>query len=141
MKKLPSVLLVDDNATANFLHGLLLTDLGVADELQVAENGAQALDVLTRAYAAPTGIPYPALILLDVNMPVMNGAAFLEAYQQLPAAQQRASVIVLLTTTVHERELLALQQLPAAGLVSKPLTRQKVDAILQEHFQRQLPAP
>ena len=140
MEKLASILLVDDNSTANFLNKLLLSDLQVADELLVAEHGAAALALLVRAYAAPAGTPYPALILLDVNMPVMNGAAFLEAYQHLPEAQQQASVIVLLTTTVHERELEALRALPVAGLASKPLTREKVNAILQEHFQRQLPA-
>ena len=138
MKKLTSVLLVDDNSTANFLNEMLLTKLGIAEQVVIAENGAQALAVLARAYAAPAA-PYPALILLDVNMPVMNGAAFLEAYQQLPEAQQQASVIVLLTTTVHDRELLRLRELPVAGLVSKPLTREKVEALLQQHFQRQLP--
>lgn len=139
MEKLASVLLVDDNSTANFLHEMLLTKLGIAGELRVAENGADALALLVQAYDAPAGTPYPALILLDVNMPVMGGVEFLEAYQQLPAAQQRASVIVLLTTTVHERELGRLRELPVAELISKPLTREKVEHILHAHFQRQLP--
>lgn len=139
MEKLPCVLLVDDNSTANFLNQLLFSRLGLTDHLLVAENGAEGLGLLVRAYAAPAGTPYPALILLDVNMPVMDGRAFLQAYQQLPVAQQRASVVVLLTTTVHERELGSLRQLPVAGLISKPLTREKVDGLLQAHFRRRLP--
>jgi hypothetical protein len=66
-------------------------------------------------------------------MPVMGRAALLAAYQQLPVAQQQASVVVLLTTTMHEGEL------PGAGLVGKPLNREKVDGLLQAHFGRQLP--
>lgn len=139
MEKLASVLLVDDNSTANFLNELLLSKMGIADRIEVAENGADALALLARAYAAPAGTPYPALILLDVNMPVMGGAAFLAAYQQLPVAQQQASVVVLLTTTVHEGELQKLRQLPVAGLVGKPLNREKVATLLQEHFGWQLP--
>jgi len=73
-------------------------------------------------------------------MPVMDGTAFLEAYQKLPEPQQRASVVVLLTTTVHERELARLRELPVAGLVSKPLNRDKINGLLHEHFQRPLPA-
>jgi CheY-like chemotaxis protein len=139
MEKLASVLLVDDNSTSNFLHELLLTKLGLTEHIAVAENGAEALALLARAYAAPASTPYPALILLDVNMPVMGGAAFLAAYQQLPEAQQQASVVILLTTTVHEGELQKLRQLPVAGLVNKPLNREKVDRLLQAHFGRQLP--
>ncbi len=138
MEKLACVLLVDDNATSNFLNELALTKWGVAEQLLIAENGADALALLARTYAAADAAS-PALILLDVNMPVMSGAQFLEAYQQLPAARQRASVIVLLTTTVYAGELARLRQLPVAGLVSKPLTRDKVEGILQQHFQRQLP--
>ena len=140
MEKLAGVLLVDDNSTANFLNELILTKMEVAEHIAVAENGAEALALLARAYAAPAGSPYPALILLDVNMPVMDGTAFLEAYQKLPELQQRASVVVLLTTTVHERELARLRELPVAGLVSKPLNRDKINGLLHEHFQRPLPA-
>jgi len=140
MEKLAGVLLVDDNSTANFLNELMLTKMEVAEHIAVAENGAEALALLARAYAAPAGSPYPALILLDVNMPVMDGTAFLEAYQKLPEPQQRASVVVLLTTTVHERELARLRELPVAGLVSKPLNRDKINGLLHEHFQRPLPA-
>ncbi|MDB5234386.1 MAG: hypothetical protein JWR44_1379 [Hymenobacter sp.] len=139
MQKLASVLLVDDNATSNFLHELLLSQMEVAERIEVTENGAEALALLVCAYAAPAGTPYPALILLDVNMPVMDGTAFLEAYLQLSPVQQQASVIVLLTTTVHERELQRLRQLPVAGLVSKPLTRDKIHDLLHEHFQQPRP--
>jgi CheY-like chemotaxis protein len=134
MSKLSSVLLVDDDTTNNFLNELLLKRLEVTDHLLVAENGAEALDLLTTRIATATELP--ALIFLDVNMPVMNGIQFLEAYQQLPPAQQRASIIVMLTTTMDGRDLARIQELPIAGLVSKPLTEEKVNTILQLHFQR-----
>lgn len=139
MQKLASVLLVDDDATANFLNSLLLDSLGVAEQVLVAENGAEALQLLVHACTAPGHGPCPVLILLDVNMPVMNGFAFLEAFQQLAPAQQRATAVVMLTTSMHSNELARIQELPIAGLVSKPLTRAKVNTILQLHFQRQLP--
>jgi len=75
-----------------------------------------------------------------VNMPGMNGIQFLEAYQQLPTAQRAATVIIMLTTTMDARDLGRLDELQIAGLVSKPLTQEKVDSILQLHFQRSLPA-
>lgn len=135
MEKLSSILLVDDDTTNNFLNELLLKRLNVAGSILVAENGTQALDLLTQA----AGSDAPALILLDVNMPGLNGIQFLEAYQQLPAAQHRATVIIMLTTTMDARDLGRLEELRIAGLVSKPLTQEKVDGILQLHFQRRLP--
>ncbi|MGI4741612.1 MAG: response regulator [Janthinobacterium lividum] len=134
MPKLSSVLLVDDDPTTNFLHKLLLQQMGVAEQLLVVENGAEALRTLRQTCLLADAPACPALILLDINMPVMNGLAFLEAYQQLvlPASQQ--PVIVVLTTSMNSSELAHIQQQPIAGLLSKPLTREKVTALLQQHF-------
>ncbi|OGX84329.1 hypothetical protein BEN47_02895 [Hymenobacter lapidarius] len=132
MKKLSSVLLVDDDSTNNFLNELLFQSLGVTDQLLVAENGNQALDLIENS-AGPTA---PALILLDVNMPGMNGIQFLEAYKRLPQAQRSATVVIMLTTTMDARDLSRLEELNIAGLVSKPLTKEKIENIMQLHFQR-----
>ena len=139
MQKLAAILLVDDDPTSNYLNQLLLEELAVADQLLVATNGAEALHILTHVLPPAAAAPGPVLVLLDVNMPVMNGLEFLEAYQQLPPDRRQAVVIVMLTTSLHPRDLARIQALPIAGLVSKPLSEEKINAILREHFQRELP--
>lgn len=134
MQKLSSVLLVDDDPTTNFLHEQLLLSLGVTDHCLVAENGADALSLLAQNPAPNDSCP--ALVLLDVHMPVMDGIEFLEAYVQ-PATPP--PVVIVLTTSVHARDQARAASLPVVDWVSKPLTREKVNAILQQHFQRQLP--
>ncbi|AMR27851.1 hypothetical protein A0257_12630 [Hymenobacter psoromatis] len=133
MKKFSSVLLIDDDSTTNFLNNLLFKRLGVSDTLLVAENGALGLAVLQAACGEATP-KCPALVLLDVNMPVMNGIEFLEAYQHLPLAQRQATIVVLLTTSVHPRDLERVRQLPIAGTLSKPLTEEKIWGVLQQYF-------
>ncbi|GAB3243620.1 hypothetical protein GCM10027346_40530 [Hymenobacter seoulensis] len=67
-------------------------------------------------------------------MPIMDGLEFLEAYQHLPLAQPPV-VIVMLTTSVSPRYQACIAHLPVADFVSKPLTQEKLDTILQLHFQ------
>jgi len=134
MPALTTVLLVDDDSTTNFLNKLLLTQMGVAEQVLVAENGEQALRTLDQACYDTDTTACPQLILLDMNMPVLNGLAFLEAYVQMPQVQQRAIVIVMLTTSLHPVDLARAQQLPIAGFLNKPLTKKMVTAILAQHF-------
>ena len=129
---------MDDDATTNYLNESLLRSLKVTDQLIIAHNGIEALALLESQCVAPT-TSCPALILLDVNMPAMNGMEFLEAYQRLPQAHREAIVIVVLTTSMNSNDLSRLHELPIAGLASKPLTEAKINTILQLHFQRQLP--
>ena len=133
MPHLSSILLVDDDSTTNYLNQLLLRRLDVAEQLLVAENGREALGLLAHTCSAPN-TSCPALILLDVNMPVMGGIEFLEAYQRLPLSQRQAIVVVLLTTSVNPRDLTRVQALPVAGTLTKPLTEAKVCDLLRQHF-------
>ena len=101
--------------------------------MRIATSGEAALALLTQPP------PYVPTLLLDVAMPGMGGIAFLEAYDKLPQAQQDATVIVMLTTSMASRDLSRINERPIAGLVSKPLSREKIDTLLRLHFQLQLP--
>lgn len=70
MPKLSCVLLVDDDPTATFLNRKLLLRLEVADEVRVARNGQEALTELRACQDHRATCP--ALIFLDVNMPVLD---------------------------------------------------------------------
>ena len=138
MIKISSVLLVDDDPLTNELNERLLTQLGVADQYFSANDGVGALAALEEL-AADAHPSSPVLVLLDVKMPRMDGMAFVDAYQQLPESQQQAVVIVMHTASMSSVDLGRIETLPIAGLVSKPLTKEKLDTILKLHFQRQFP--
>jgi CheY-like chemotaxis protein len=131
MQHLSSVLLVDDDVTTNFINRSLLKSLDLADHILVAHNGEEALGLLAEV-CTQANDSCPVLILLDINMPVMNGIEFLEAFQ--PPIPSAPIVVVVLTTTSHPTDLARLQTLPIAGLITKPLTKEKVGTILQEYF-------
>ncbi|RSK34645.1 response regulator [Hymenobacter metallilatus] len=134
MPSLSCVLLVDDDQTTNFLNQRLLQKLAVTDHILTAQDGQQALDLLARN-CQPLTPTCPGLILLDVNMPGMNGIQFLEEYQQLPLAAQKAIVIVMLTTSLHPRDVQRVEKLQAvSGFISKPLTAEKMQNILEKFF-------
>ncbi|GAA4381268.1 response regulator [Hymenobacter koreensis] len=137
MAKLPCILLVDDDPTTNYLNRLLLEGLQVAYQVLIAENGQDALRYL-RQYGNDAS-KCPALILLDINMPVLNGFEFLEAYNDLAFAGKPSVIIVMLTTSLNPRDINRLQHMPLKGFLNKPLTRQKVEALFQEHFNQELP--
>ncbi|MBF9239739.1 response regulator [Hymenobacter sp. BT683] len=133
MKKIPAILLVDDDDITNFLNKQVLNHLGVADQVLVATNGEQALNILARPDSSFSPA-HPVLVLLDLNMPVMDGFEFLEAFQALPPAQQQRAVVVVLTTSLNSHDLDRTTNLPIAGFLNKPLNEEKVATLLRIHF-------
>ena len=134
MAAISCILLVDDDDTTNFLNQALLKRMAITDTILVAGNGQEALDLL-RARCAPTAsLTCPALILLDMKMPLMNGFEFLQAYAQRPLLENPTVVIIMLTTSLNPRDVDHLHDLPVSGYLAKPLTRDKIDQLLLEHF-------
>jgi len=134
MAAISCTLLIDDDETTNYLNQTLLRRMAITDTVLVAGNGQEALDLLHAHCVTAASPTCPALILLDMKMPRMNGFEFLQAYTQRPPTENPAVVIIMLTTSLHPHDVARMQDLPIAGYLTKPLTREKVEAIMAQHF-------
>ncbi|GAA4054908.1 response regulator [Hymenobacter glaciei] len=134
MAAISCTLLVDDDDTTNYLNQALLRRMAISDAVLVAGNGQEALKLLHAHCELPTSPTCPALILLDMKMPIMNGFEFLQAYAQRPERDNPTVVIIMLTTSLNPKDIEQMQGLPIAGYLTKPLTRDKLTQVLQEHF-------
>ena len=119
------ILLVDDDEASNFLTQLLLKKAGVTSEVNVTANGREALAFLQQCREGQS----PDLILLDINMPLMNGFEFLEQFQQLPVAA--GTRVVLLSSSVSDKDLEAASRFRISEFINKPLTRERLQQLLQ----------
>jgi CheY-like chemotaxis protein len=88
----------------------------VSNPLHVAGNGLEAIEML-RGNAIP---PDRRLVLLDLNMPRMNGIEFLRAIRA--DAELRSLPVVVLTTSNDERDKVDAYNLNVAGYLLKPVT-------------------
>jgi CheY-like chemotaxis protein len=92
------ILLVDDDAVTNMMHRRVIERSGRAHAIDVATDGAEALDLLRADLAQ--GRFLPELIFLDINMPGMGGFEFLEHYAKLHIGADAQLIIVMLSTSL-----------------------------------------
>lgn len=119
---LDTVLLVDDDKVTNLMHTRIIRRSALANTVDVATDGVAALDYLQTRLAAGQGCP--DLILLDINMPRMNGFEFLENYTALPEENRCPdTLIVMLSTSVLEADRDRAEAHPDVhAFLDKPLT-------------------
>lgn len=134
-----NILLVDDDPTSLFLQQHLLTDV-CKFEGQIFEchNGKMALDYIeSKGDFASNGktYPKPELILLDINMPVMNGFEFLDAYKLLPKELRGGIVISMLTSSLNKLDKDKAQKYQdVSDFITKPITKEQLLEIVEKHF-------
>ncbi|MBO9567012.1 MAG: response regulator [Niastella sp.] len=136
-RKLECVLLIDDDEPTNFLNKMIIEETGYVKEVKVTQSARDALDYLSGKQQSAEGgkLPTPELILLDINMPAMDGWEFLERYDKLSPEQKAAIIVVMLTTSFNpEDESKASRISYISSYRNKPLTQETVIEILKEHF-------
>lgn len=124
------ILLVEDEpADANLVRSALRTNK-VFCTLHHELDGVDALAFLRRQGEKNKDAPQPDLILLDLNMPRMNGREFLAEIKKDSAL---ASIpVVVLTTSDVERDVVSSYKLGAAGYITKPVDMEQfIDAVRQ----------
>jgi CheY-like chemotaxis protein len=139
MKKLNSVLLIDDDNASNFISKMIIKKAKITDHIETVLNGRQALDYLTNTgeYEKSDGVfPQPMLILLDINMPVMDGWEFAEAFSKLDENQKGQIIIVMLTSSLNPDDKEKAMNISAiSGFQNKTLTMDGLRSIMNTFFQ------
>lgn len=112
------VALVDDDRTTNFLNAHLFKKASESFEVSTFSNGKEILE-------HPTLMDFD-FILLDLNMPVMNGIEFITALNAKNETKYPAVVLVI--PEISERDFGSIQeQYPfVTGLIHKPLTKENI---------------
>lgn len=109
------ILLIEDSEPDIVLTREAFADAGVMNNLHVARDGVEGLEMLRG-----TGtLPRPDVILLDINMPRMNGLEFLQEIKRDPDLM--TIPVIMLTTSQAEEDILRSYQAFAASYVVKPV--------------------
>lgn len=138
-KKLNCILLIDDDPATNFLHKLIIEQAQVANLIKIVYNGQEAMDYLTRQNdfqdADDASDPLPDLIFLDINMPVMDGWEFLDAYQDT-FKEDKATVICMLSTALPKNieGKIDSKTITVNHFIEKPLRKERLYLIMEKFF-------
>lgn len=132
MIKLAHLLLVDDDPTTNFFNRHLLEKMNLCEVIHEAGNGQEALDKIEELRLIGEA---PDMILLDINMPIMNGFEFLEQYAKLDHKIRESVVICMLTTSLAQSDLDRSNQFAELNdYIDKPLSEVKIRDLVLKYF-------
>ncbi len=131
------ILLAEDDPGDQELVKRALTDSKLHNELRIVSDGQEALDYLLQkgTYAEGSTAPRPDLLLLDLNMPKIDGRTLLKRIRSEP--EIRRIPVVILTTSKQESDILQAYDLGANSYIVKPVTMDgfvQVVSTLEEYW-------
>lgn len=119
---LDCILLVDDDDITNIINRRIIKRFNIALSTVVKPNGEEALKYIRENHA-------PDLILLDINMPVMSGSEFLEAYLKNSKGGNKIRIIVLSSSiSLSDRFMAASYGVP---FLNKPLSGERLLEVIK----------
>ena len=116
-----NILLVEDDELDVMNVRRAFKKNNILNPLHVADNGVEALEMLRGKDGEPPACPAERrIILLDLNMPKMDGIEFLRALREDPGL--RSIPVIVLTTSGAERDKVEAYRYNVAGYILKPIT-------------------
>ncbi len=117
-----TILLIEDDPNDTFLLKYAFEMAGILNPIQVLEDGQQAIDYLTGAnqFSDRKRYPFPALVLLDLKLPVRMGFDVLRWIRDQP--RLRSLLVLVLTSSSDPRDIDEAYRLGARCYLVKPLS-------------------
>ena len=127
-----NLLLIDDNDMDNFIAKLLLEKKHITENITVKKSAGEALTYLDELQNSSQG--FPEVILLDINMPVMNGFEFLDRFSQYPGKVTEKCCVIILSSSSDPKDIKRAKDFRyVQDYFVKPITTETVKRI-EERF-------
>ena len=130
MPKLRPILLAEDNPNDVELTLTALQGLNLANEIIVVRDGAEVMDYIHARNAYRERPSLPAVILLDLKLPKVDGLAVLQAIRS--DARTRLIPVVVLTSSREERDVVESYRLGVNSYIVKPVDFENFSAAVAE---------
>ena len=131
MKTIAMLFIIDDDAAFRFLAEEIINDTNRVQDVKTFINGMQAIDYIRDRGHDPAVLP--EVILLDLNMPVMDGWGFLKAFQPLRQQLKKKIRISLVTSSIDPNDAMRARGCELVDeYIIKPVTPEKIIEIIEE---------
>lgn len=130
-KRSITIIIADDDPEDRMLAEDALKGSRLVNDIRFVEDGEELLEYLQRRgkYSEPDSSPRPGLILLDLNMPRMDGREALEQIKRDP--ELRRIPVVVLTTSKAEEDIYRTYDLGVNSFIIKPVTFESLVNIMR----------
>jgi CheY-like chemotaxis protein len=129
MIKFKRTLLIDDDPITNFLHEKVVTKMNITEDIRIAINGKEALEIIEGLCQCGEGCP--DLIFLDINMPVMDGFEFLDHFHKLEINNRKNILVVIVSSSANPNDIELAQKLNIK-IIQKPLMQENIEFLFAD---------
>jgi CheY-like chemotaxis protein len=123
-------MLIDDSDIDNMVNKHILSKNMVAENIIVFTSANDALTYFSENKTTTDEMLIPKIILLDINMPIMNGFGFLVEFEKITADNLKNTKVIMLTSSVDPNDIRRSKDYSSViSFISKPLSLEHLDEI------------
>jgi CheY-like chemotaxis protein len=120
-----NIAIIEDDAISQFIAKKTVKSANLTESINVFSNGLEAINYFKENISNPDKLP--DLILLDLNMPVLNGWGFLEEYVKLKPMIAKTISICILSSSMNPADFIKAKEItPIDDIISKPINAEKL---------------
>ncbi len=123
-------IVIDDSKLDCFIAEKIIRNTGRSENIRSYLDGAEALEYIKNTPIS--GDKTKTVLIVDIQMPVMNGFEFVEAFEKFPQELQDNYIIFVLSSSIYENDLNRVRNYPSVKhFLNKPLTSNTLSALLE----------